>query len=183
MSALTNLPVPLALQYRDRHGIKTFVETGTAGGHTAELAANLFEQVYSVEVDKERMVTASRRLAGYHNITLRLGDSVSFLESMRQQLHGNPVLYFLDSHWCGGERFGPECPLLRELQAIGKMFNERQVVMIDDARLFINPPPPPHRPEEWPTMDEIVSAVNAWCKPWRYFLDGDIIIIEGRPEP
>ena len=63
-----------------------------------------------------------------------------------------------DAHWCGGERVGRvECRLLDELRCIGG--RRRDVTIIDNVGYLIHPPPEPHRPQEWPTMQEVLAVV------------------------
>jgi hypothetical protein len=51
--------------------------------------------------------------------------------------------------------------LLEELQAIGSL-NGNSVLLIDDVELMESPPPPPHKPEEWPTMGQVKKALAEW---------------------
>jgi hypothetical protein len=72
-----------------------------------------------------------------------------------------PALIWLDAHWSrdlgyGRPEFG-ECPVLAEIEAI-TCHGLDHVVLIDDARYFVNPPPKPHKPDQWPTFDEIAET-------------------------
>jgi hypothetical protein len=67
----------------------------------------------------------------------------------------------LDSHWSGGETYGKgdECPLLAESGAFrGKW--DGHVLLVDDARLFLSPPPEPHKIQNWPTIDRVLTAIG-----------------------
>ena len=67
---------------------------------------------------------------------------------------------FLDAHWTGsGEPPESECPLLEELAAIAH-FRPCDVLVIDDAPMFANPPGDPHDPKQWPTADEINDTLD-----------------------
>jgi hypothetical protein len=75
-----------------------------------------------------------------------------------------PAVFWLDAHWCGDESFGltAECPILEEIETINRHHraDADHVLLIDDARLFLRPPPPPHRPEDWPDVEAVVTALN-----------------------
>jgi hypothetical protein len=66
-------------------------------------------------------------------------------------------VFWLDGHWSAGDTAGEgdECPLLEELATIGP----QHAILIDDARLFIEPPPPPHDPSQWPTLEQVMAAL------------------------
>jgi hypothetical protein len=65
-----------------------------------------------------------------------------------------PTLFWLDGHWCiGGGGKDAECPLMEELLAISDL--KSSIIMIDDARCFLGPLPPPHNSKDWPRIDEI----------------------------
>ena len=178
----SNIPGPLLASLRRKYRFDVFVETGTAAGHTTELAAVMFDRVYTVELSKQQRAVAMGRLRDYSNIDFKLGESPKFIRDIRDDLDNRSVLFWLDAHWCGGERLGPECPLLEELAAIGEQFPSRWVVLIDDARLFFNPPPPPHRPEDWPTFSQITDAVHRWRLWSTCRFEGDVIVIEANEQ-
>jgi hypothetical protein len=96
-------------------------------------------------------VRAQLRFALNPRITVRHGDSAKLLRPAFE-----PTLYWLDGHWSGGATAGVdrECPVLDEIRATCPG-NPRDCYVIDDARLFVAPPPPPHDPSHWPTFEEI----------------------------
>ena len=73
-----------------------------------------------------------------------------------------PTLYWLDGHWSGGPTAGvdDECPVLPEIEHIGKGHPD-DCLLIDDARLFVASPPPPHDPAQWPSLVEVFDALRA----------------------
>ena len=61
----------------------------------------------------------------------------------------------------GGETYGDndECPLLGELRALN-LCRFDTYVFIDDARLFLSPPPLPHQCEQWPDIQTVIDALS-----------------------
>jgi hypothetical protein len=170
----------LVTSLRNRFRPRYFVETGTGGGQTARNAAVMFEHVWSIEVDPERLGWARSHCEGIGNITLLLGDSTNVLPSVCADLGDDTALFYLDAHWCGGERVGPvECPLLDELRCVCQ--RSRDVIIIDNAGMLLNPPVKPHRPEEWPTMQEVIEViVDRYPQATMQLLFDQIVIT---PEP
>jgi len=162
-----NLPGPLVSKFRRELKIGMFIETGTGGGDTTELAAMAFDRVLSCEIDPRLVHRAKDRLAPYPNVTVTTEPSPEFLRR-EVPLIDQPVMYWLDAHWSGGplkpER---ECPLLEELQAIGSL-GDSTIILIDDAELFINPPARPHDPTHWPTILQITNLIDSWNEPYHY---------------
>jgi hypothetical protein len=66
---------------------------------------------------------------------------------------------WLDGHWSGGHTAGAgdECPLLEELSCLKD--REQDLILIDDARLFLCAPPRPHAPSQWPTISDLVGEL------------------------
>jgi len=148
----------MAALAREFH-VQTFVETGTFRGETTAWAAGLFPEVFSVEAQAELFRDTSEKLHRLTNVVLRNSDTRTFLSELVPALAG-PALFWLDAHWCGSEwthGAADECPLLRELEIIARS-PHAHYVLIDDARLFLAPPGPPHDSHAWPTLREVMSS-------------------------
>jgi hypothetical protein len=145
---------------RGRFGLADFVETGTFEGTTAAWAARTFDRVTSIELSEELHRRACERHAGQPRIRFVQGHSREQLKSVVAGLEG-PALFWLDGHYSGGETAGEldECPVLDEIAAIDDSEVEH-FLFIDDARLFLCPPPAPHRAEQWPSLGELVTALQ-----------------------
>lgn len=98
------------------------------------------------------------RFGGDPRIVSLHGHSPELLAELRPSLP--PSIFWLDAHYSGGPTAGflNECPVLEEIEAIATDL-DHHFVLIDDARLFINPPPPPHRASDWPPLSQIVAAL------------------------
>jgi hypothetical protein len=72
------------------------------------------------------------------------------------------ALFWLDAHWSGGNTYGQSdtCPILDEIEIINRCKYD-SFILIDDARLFLSPPPTPHRIELWPDITAIIAALNS----------------------
>jgi hypothetical protein len=178
MGAVTFSLDPALLEcLRNAIRLEVFVETGTFEGATAELAAASFLEVHSVELSEEYCQRARERLAGYSSVLLHQGESPKVLRELRPRLEGRGVLFWLDAHWCdAGETAGvdSQCPLLHELKAIGRL-NDESAVLIDDARLFLCPPPGAHRAEQWPSFDAIVRQLIDLSQHHELLVFNDVI--------
>lgn len=156
------IPRPLATLLKSKLGLANFVETGTFKGDTAAWAAREFVRVWTVEADPALAQAAQTRFARQPNVTVLAGDSVSTLAALVPTLPG-PALFWLDAHWCGTDQTETagaldQCPLLRELAVIAQSPHEH-VILVDDARYFLAPPPSPNRPEQWPDAAATVAAL------------------------
>lgn len=142
--------------------LNVFVETGTFRGDTVELVKNLFGEVHTVELSTEYYEAARARFAGLGHIDLVHGDSAAVLTDWAPRLRERSVLYFLDAHWCVADATvgeSSQCPLLSEIEAIRRL-NADSLVIIDDARLFLAPPPAPHEISQWPSLNEVIGALQ-----------------------
>ncbi len=159
--------------------LNAFVETGTFEGQTLVNALPFFDRLYSVEVAEDQYRAAAQRLARESSIELHHGASAEFLGKLSPQLANESVLYWLDAHWCettaptGGSR--AQCSLLRELEAV-ETLNERSVILIDDARYFLAPPPSPNDPTQWPKFDQVLSGLRALSSHHEVSVCDDVII-------
>ncbi len=156
----SNIPRSIVMNLQRKWKIKSFVETGTLYGDTTELAAVVFDEVWSCDIDPQMITNAQKRLSIYPNVRLSVRKSVEFLHYLKSKVV-QPVMYWLDAHWCGGPKLARECPLLEELKEIGSL-NGSSVILIDDVDLMESPPPPPHDPKQWPTLQQIESLISGW---------------------
>lgn len=172
------LPVQLVMELRATYGLKLFVETGTGPlGHTAGFCSQYFDRVFTIEINPGMYCRAKHALAGRPNVEPLFGQSTYVLPLVLPRLD-KPTLWWLDAHWsgCGTPRLARECPLLEELTMIGGL-RGTDVILIDDARLFKNPPPGNHHAEEWPTFEEIRALLGRWDEPPDVAVVGDVIVI------
>jgi len=170
---MAELPEQLAAQLGQEHGIRRAVETGTFMGGGARRLSRYFDKVETIELSRRYAIRAKILFALNPRISVRHGDSAQLLRPAAE-----PTLYWLDGHWSGGATAGikRECPVLDEIRATSPGQDE-DCYLIDDARLFLTPPPPPHKQSHWPTFREI-SEVVAEVRP-RHVISvvGDVIVV------
>jgi hypothetical protein len=153
-------PEPLVLALRDALGAKTFIETGTYRGATAEWASRQFDSVHSIELAEPLYREALENLGSISNLELHLGDTRSILPDLIRDLSA-PAVIWLDAHWSGGKTSGEtdQCPLLDELK-IADRATEPLALLVDDARLFLSAPPEPLNLDDWPDMTDVVETLS-----------------------
>ena len=138
--------------------LDVFVEGGTYKGGTAKNMSDKFRKVYTIEKSDAMFDIASENLKDKSNIAMMKGDT---REHLHQILKDNDnLLFWLDAHWSGGETYGKqdECPLVEELNIIFS-YDKNYVILIDDARLFLAPPPKPHDLNNWQSLIDIVKVM------------------------
>ena len=176
MGAVTfGIPKKLVCLIKEHYSIEIFVETGTFKGKTSVWAAGIFRDVFTIENSKELFEYASKTLSKYQNIHLLFGNSTLHLNKITAEINQSSI-FWLDAHWCGGSTYGNDdpCPLLDEIRII-KQSNFNHILMIDDARFFLKPPPQPQDPDLWPGLKEILDLLN---KDEKYFtfVSEDVIV-------
>jgi hypothetical protein len=142
--------------------LDVFVEGGTYKGDTAKSMGEKFKKIYTIEKSDVMFEIAKENLKDAINITLLKGDTREHLDSIME--NNENILFWLDAHWSGGDTYGEEdeCPLIEELEIIFK-YNKNFVVLIDDARLFLAPPPYPHNFKNWQSLTDILKAIpESW---------------------
>lgn len=169
-SVRLSIPAELAVKLRDAAGLRWLVETGTYKGGTARWAATAFEHVVSIEGYRPQYDKNVHDFGNTPNLRLVYGDSRT---ELAKALPPEPVLLWLDAHWLGNydisrETPGGECPLREELKSV----RASDLVLIDDARLFVNPPNRAYDPHQWPTIAEIKALL-----PGRYIAIFEDVII------
>jgi hypothetical protein len=159
LGALNRWPLgSFVTRFAARFDISDFVETGTFKGVGCTFAAEIFPSVTTIEIN-EQYYESTRNSCNSKNIRFVLGDSATVLPEIVSNLTQS-AMFWLDGH-SGGGNFGPNdyCPLLAELDAIASS-PFPHFILIDDARAFVAPPPPPFQPEKWPSIAEVIEAAR-----------------------
>jgi predicted O-methyltransferase YrrM len=114
---------------RDDFGLEAAVETGTFKGATTHFLSCCFDEVHTVDLSKEFQEEAKKRIGEKSNTSFHLGSSESVLKEILPALKGKRTLFYLDAHW------HDYCPLLDELEAIGKTHKDNCIIVIDDFKV------------------------------------------------
>lgn len=129
MCARFSLPKPAIL-----------VETGTYHGDGIQSNILDFEEIHSIELHPEHCRNAQKRFKEYYHVHVHEGDSATVMASLVETIK-EPAIFYLDAHYSGGNTaYGivPEekgCPVLRELEILGKRQYD-DIVVVDDMRLM-----------------------------------------------
>lgn len=178
------VPRELVTLIRGALRAEVFVEAGTFEGATAAWAAGSFAEVITIEAAPALFAAARARLQAHPNVRCEEGDSRAVLRRVLPAIDRNAV-FWLDSHWSGGQTFGQadECPVLDEIGLIAATGFEH-AVLIDDARMFLCPPPEPHQPSHWPDLAAVLAALSRLPgRPWIFVLDDVICAVPGDARP
>jgi hypothetical protein len=153
--------------------IPYFVETGTANAESTKEAAKLFDKVWTMELIEGR----TEWDLSLKNVEWITGNSIDILPDLIQDLideqyslpkqHDGRAAYLYTVFWLDAHYSDPtpntskykECYLLEELDAISR-FQDSAIIFIDDARLFLGPPPAPNNPKDWPTIRQIFELLE-----------------------
>jgi len=164
------------LWLRDTFKVNVFVETGTNRAETAAWASANFERVFTIEAYGPLYQRALEAFGDRKNIQFLKGDSRTHIKSLLIRLT-EPAIFWLDAHWCGEDTFGKteECPVVGELELLNTS-KVGHIVLIDDARLFLAPPPPPHEASYWPDIATICGLLST-PNTNRYVVVHDDVII------
>lgn len=179
MGAVTfSLDLRLVAALRSAQPFSLFIETGTFHGDTiAEVYAH-FDRTISIELSKKLWDEAVARFKSRDEVEILHGNSADCLRNLRQVFATRSTLFWLDAHWCLSEGAAGEqsqCPLLGELDAVGAL-NSSSVILIDDARLFLCPPPAPHEISQWPRFDQIVQKLRDASEDHEIMVVNDVIV-------
>lgn len=150
----------LVLFLKEKGQHENFVESGTYLGDSAKWASEHFKRVVTVELSKALFDMTSEKLKTFKNIEFHQGDSRDILGRLIPTLEG-PSIFWLDGHYSCGNTAGEEheCPLLDELRCL-KNIGVDDVVLIDDAHLFVKPAPMPLKFEHWPSVTEVIDLLR-----------------------
>ena len=124
-----NFVCEIFLNLAKKHDCNIAFETGTCLGGTTKFLADNFKKVFTIEINKEYQNEA-KLFVCKSNVDYYLGASEQISENIIKEISKNEnVIFFLDSHW------GNYCPLLKELELIGKHRQGKDVIVIHDFRV------------------------------------------------
>lgn len=171
------VPEKLVLFIQRTFHINTFIETGTFKGATSRWAADYFTKVFSIELSKELFNEATEKYRLLENIIFKYGNSSDEIVKILTDLK-EPAIFWLDAHHCSQNTAGKgfQAPILDELNAISKSAYDH-FILIDDARLFLAPPPDPHLLDEYPDIYTLLTQVNQNKKHYILIYEDVIICV------
>ena len=162
-------------------GLDVFIETGTYLGETAAAMREIFSKVVTIELSNELHMAASDRFKNDKGVVLLKGDSGACLIDALQESSGKSSLIWLDAHSSGGitAKSDKNTPILDELLVIEEASLGRNVILIDDIRLFVDLP---HgfaihdSHEGYPKLSLIVEILAQMTEKYKVFIVGDILV-------
>jgi hypothetical protein len=150
-------------------GYPTFIETGTFEGDMTALAAGLFREVHSIELQPELAARARERFVSQDHVRVHQGDSGGVLRELLKQVDTSCV-FWLDAHYSGGitARGERDTPVIEELRAIAAHPVRPHAVFIDDARVF-------GMDDDYPSLEETIRLLKEIDPELRVGVCADII--------
>lgn len=157
--------------YAMRYKTSIFVETGTYMGDTIDSLRNIFDDLYSIELDDSLFRRARNYFKNSDKIKILHGDSAKVLPVLLKKLN-KPILFWLDAHYSGeGTARGEnDTPIMKELSSILKHIQTRPVILIDDARLF-------NGKDSYPKLRWFISYARKNWKDYNILVKYDVIRI------
>lgn len=115
----------------------TYIETGTYYGINLQEVMNEYKQIFSIEIEKKWVEYNKEKFENKNNIQIVEGDSSVKLPELCTQIEEG-VTFFLDAHYSGeGTGYKEKTsPIIKELESIFHRKNNKDIVVIDDSRLF-----------------------------------------------
>lgn len=166
----------LILDIAARGGHPYFIETGTHTGNTTRWAAAAFVRVITIEVEAKYRDMAIEKSSAFGNIVFLSGRSTERLDEALDAADA-PAVFWLDAHKGGGwYGAGDDCSIIEELGLIAARRRPGDLILIDDARGFLAPPPPPFDPDAWPTIHAVLDAADPDRSRYVVILN-DVIIV------
>jgi hypothetical protein len=178
-----SLKISLLSQLKIIFNIGSFVETGTYLGDTTLEAAQIFDQVDTIELSKELYLKAFRRLGIWKNVGVHFGNSEEILKSLLPNIHKR-ILFYLDGHYSGHvtARGSLDTPVIKELQAIEEAKKADSIILVDDIRLFQDSCFPEKSKilnlglETYPDLKEVIIAILRINPSYQICFLGDALL-------
>ncbi len=142
------------LEYAQRFGLTTLVETGTYYGEMVAAVAQRFQRIYSIELDPRLADMARKRFRAYSHVEIIEGDSQTVVPQLLTRIHER-CLWWLDAGYCGWVgQVGNRNRLSTELTAILGDRIPDHVILMDDADGV-------NGEGGSPTLEELIASIHA----------------------
>jgi hypothetical protein len=142
------------LEYAQRFGLTTLVETGTYYGEMVAAVAPRFQRIYSIELDPRLADMARRRFHKNSQVEVIEGDSQAAVPQLLQRLKQR-CLWWLDAGYCGWVgQVGDRNRLSAEFTAILGDRIPDHVLLMDDADGV-------NGEGGSPTLEELIASIHA----------------------
>lgn len=141
-------------KYASKYSVKTFVETGTYLGTMVNAAKNIFNKIYTIELDKLLYMRAKKKFSKFEYISVLFGDSAKVLPVILRKIN-KPTLFWLDAHYSGGitAKGKLDTPVIEEIKSILNHKIKGHIILIDDASEF-------NGKNDYPTIKMIKDIVS-----------------------
>lgn len=165
------LKIDIISNYALRFNTKIFIETGTYLGQTIDDLKNLFESIYSIELDKKLYIHAKKIFTKNKSINILQGDSSIILPKILNLIK-KPTLFWLDAHYSKGitAKGKKETPIINEINTISRSRINNHVILIDDAREFTGK-------NDYPKISDLKKLIHRKFKNYKITINNDIIQI------
>ncbi len=157
--------------YARRYRTSVLIETGTFYGNAIFTLRHDFREIHSIELAPALYEQNTRELGHLSHLHLHLGDSAEVLPRLLGELR-EPALFWLDGHFCAGPsaRASADTPISAELDHLLRQPSGGNVVLIDDARLFVGR-------DDYPSIPELREVIRLRRPDATFEVDLDIIRI------
>lgn len=156
-------------EYQDKYQYTVLVETGTYMGDMVEAQKKRFRKIFSFELGIDLFNKATKRFKNNKNVTIVHGDSGKVLKKILLEIN-EPAIFWLDGHYSAGitAKGDKDCPIFEELVAIfdSKKFNH--ILLIDDARHFIDK-------GDYPSINQLTEYIKSKNEKYQVEVKHDII--------
>lgn len=161
-------------EYAREFSVQTLVETGTFLGDMIYATKNVFDRIFSIELDPSLCDRAKKRFSRLPHISIVQGGSAEVLPDILSNIT-QPCLFWLDAHYSGEitARGELETPIMQELTHIINHPITEHVILIDDAREFVGR-------NDYPAIEELRNLISRKHPDWVLEVKDDIIRIHKR---
>lgn len=136
--------MPIINDLFSKYPNEVFIESGTLIGDGVKKAIEAgFSKIYSIEAQKEYFEYSSDLFVKNNDVLIVYSESHKVILEILNYMNEQATIW-LDAHysgmfWIEGKEvltYENDCPLLKELEEIGKHHIKTHTILIDDMRLY-----------------------------------------------